>query len=43
MNKPHNKKLQHTDKNKTVSFGVCKCCWSGEKTLFVKMAYRDML
>ncbi len=33
MNKPHSKNLQNIDTINTVKFGVCKCCWSGEKTL----------
>ncbi len=32
MNKPLSKNLQNIERNKTLSFGVCKCCWSGEKT-----------
>ncbi len=30
MNKSHNKNLQNIESNKTLSFGVCQCCWSGE-------------
>ncbi len=25
---------KNLDRNKTVKFGVCKCCWSGEKKSF---------
>jgi len=32
MNKPLSKNLQNIDMNDTLSFGECKCCWSGEKT-----------
>jgi len=33
MNKPLSKKLQNIDGNKTVSFGACRWCWSGEKKI----------
>ncbi len=36
MNKPFSRNFQNRDKNKTVSFGVHKCYWSGDKTHFEK-------
>ncbi len=30
MNKPLSKNLQNIDRNKTLSCGECKCCWSAE-------------
>ncbi len=33
MKKPLCKNIRNIDMNKTVKFGVCKCCWSGEQIL----------
>ncbi len=32
INKPLSKNLHNIERNTTLSFGVCKCCWSGAKT-----------
>ncbi len=33
INKPLSKNHQNIERNKALKFGVCKCIWSGEKTL----------
>ncbi len=45
MNKPLSKNLQNIERNKTLKFGVYKCCWSGEKTQtsFKYMHFRHVL
>jgi len=37
MNKPIRKILQNIDQNTSVKSGVCKCYWSEEKNIYLKM------